>query len=259
MSNIDHLFQHTDQDAYILLGHARFQRYVDDTHGKSQLAICLCRWNQNFAGTLHSQLGYVELAVRNALDHELRLLATDENMTPDWCLPGNAPDAVIRLIRKPLRDAYNRALQDAARRTSRATHRNNNTVVHDDVLGQLMWGSSVKMIGDPETSDRTAIQQTLWASTTHKAFPNVPNSEQGRLLTAKRLDYIRQIRNRAAHFDNLFTTANDINRIIGTAIAILQSINTRFNQGWIDTAALRQSARELRGILATSSESQTCV
>ncbi|KAA8823367.1 hypothetical protein EMO92_10095 [Bifidobacterium reuteri] len=233
-----------------LLGQARFGRYLDDAAGDVDLAIALCQWNQRFAGILHSQLGYVELAVRNTLDRQLRELSFREKGSQDWCLPGNAPDLVNRLIRGTLHDANDRARADARQRVRRGSHRANAEVIHDDVLSQLMWGTWVKLIGNPETSEKTLDQQELWMTATRNAFPYASDGETGRIKTSLGLQYIRRVRNNEAHYDNLYKEARNVNKIIGTSMSLLNSINPAFTQNWIDTAALRRAARELNTILS---------
>lgn len=249
MNKIGHTENDRANDAVLLLGRARFERYYNDADGNIALAISLSQWNQQFAGALHAQLGYVELAVRNALDRQLQELALQEKGTSDWCIPGNAPDLVNKLIHGMIHDANDRAYTDARHRISRNSHRTDTEVTHDDILSQLMWGTWVKLIGYPETSDKTLVQQTLWNASTHNAFPYAPNGEIGRIKTAGSLQYIRRIRNSEAHYDNLYKEAQNINKIIGTAMSVLSSISPSLTRDWIDLAALRRMARELHSLL----------
>lgn len=233
-------------EATLLFGQARFERYLKDADGDVDRAVALCRWNQRFAGMLHGQLGFVELAVRNAFDRRLRELAVREKGAFEWCLPGNAPDLVHGLVAGTLRDANERARADANKRAIRGSHRANTAVTHDDVLAQLMWGTWVKLIGYPETGEKTVKQQELWKVSTRSAFPHAPDGERGRIQIARGLQYIRSVRNSEAHFDNLYREARSINTIIGTAMSLLNSIDPALTRNWIDTAMLRRTAKELK-------------
>lgn len=56
---------------HLLLGTARHQTYIDAAGGDRHLAAELCEWSTKLAGSWHSHLGYIEVAVRNAIDREL--------------------------------------------------------------------------------------------------------------------------------------------------------------------------------------------
>lgn len=238
----------TAQQAVSLFGEARFGRYLSDAGGDEARALALCEWNQRFAGVLHSQLGYVELAVRNAIDRRLRLLAEAEMGSPLWCLPGNAPLLVNRLVRGQLDMARRRAQGDAAARAGRGSHRGDAAVAHDDVLAQLMWGTWVKLIGFPVSDGQTEVQRMLWDAAVRRAFPRVPDGEAGRIAVAKRVGYVRLVRNSEAHFDNLYPEARRINRVVGSMMSLLAGIDPALTR-CLDAGLLRATARRLRVLL----------
>lgn len=238
-----------EQSAREVLGKERFDRYLQDAEGDATAALELARWNQEFAGLLHTQIGYVELATRNAIDGQLRKLSLAETGTENWTMAGCVPDSVHSLIRKMLEDARSRARNDAGGRSARNSHRDDDSVLHADVLSQLMWGTWLKLIGRNDSSQDTGTQQQLWRSSLRSAFPHGPGGEAGRIKLAGQLYYLRGIRNSEAHFDNLYGAARDVNRIIGNCYAVLSSINPDLRQGWIDPGLLRCKARELKGLL----------
>ncbi|BDR54309.1 hypothetical protein KIMH_04200 [Bombiscardovia apis] len=238
--------------AELLFSAARFKRYLKSTDGDYQKAISLCKWNQDFAGLLQAQIGYVEIAIRNTIDRELRHLCAQNLKNPNWCLPGQAPQLVNALIRGNLLNARQLALEDARKWKEPHHHRVDLTVNHDDILAHLMWGSWVKLIGEATTSEKTAKQQILWTIALYRAFPNVEPTEKGRMYIAKNMNYVRRVRNRAAHFDNLFEEAYKINSIIGALMSLLSSIETGLTHGWIDTITLRRSARTFKTLEASS-------
>ena len=55
-----------------LLGPARHQTYMDAAAGTPQRAAELYEWSNKLAGAWHSHIAYVEVAVRNAIDRQLR-------------------------------------------------------------------------------------------------------------------------------------------------------------------------------------------
>ena len=59
-----------DQQAKLtaFLGAARLQPYLDASHGNIQRASDLYQWNMKLGGSLHTQISYVEIATRNAID-----------------------------------------------------------------------------------------------------------------------------------------------------------------------------------------------
>lgn len=238
-----------EKSAQEIFGVERFDRYLQDAEGDAAIAVQLARWNQEFAGLLHAQIGYVELATRNAIDVQLRKLSLAEKGTEDWTMAGYVPDRVHSLVRKMLEDARSRARGDAGNRSSRNSHRSDGDVLHADVLAQLMWGTWLKLIGRNSSSQDTEIQQQLWLDCLHSAFAYGPGGEAGRLKLSEQLYYLRGVRNAEAHFDNLHGVARSINRVINTCYSVLNSINPELKQGWIDPGSLRHKARELKEIL----------
>lgn len=214
-------------------GRARFGRYLDDAAADPTLAVALCKWNHRFAGVLHEQIGYVEIAVRNAIDRQLRALARIRNGNESWTCEGNEPEQVLKIIGKQIREA---------RHLTIAAHPGQ-SITHDDVLSKLMWGTWVKLIGLPEDSERTELQRKLWASCISHAFPRAMQDESGRQSIAKNLGYLRGIRNRATHFDNLYDAATHKRRIINASMYLLTAIDKDFSRGWIDIGRLRKEAR----------------
>lgn len=230
--------------AAVLLGDARYARYLSDgLDDESAAAIAL--QNFRFAGALHARLGIVELAVRNAFDRELRIVAKDEHGTEDWTTPGAIPSEASALISGAVRQARTRAQRDAESRALRRSHRPDATVTHDDVVAQLTWGTWVKLVGNPRSDESSRIQQRVWAECLHRAFPFADAGERGRVRLAKSLNYLRVVRNHEAHFDTLYEEARQINRIVGTCMSILASIDCRLTQGWLEAGELRAEARAL--------------
>lgn len=241
-----------ENTALKVFGRDRFDRYLQDAKGDVDVAIELARWNQEFVGLLHTQIGYVELATRNAIDVQLRKLSLAERGTEDWTEARCIPEKVYSLLGSIIEQARRRATRDANSRSYRSSHRTDDSVLHADVLSQLMWGAWVKLIGESESSQNTRIQQELWRDCLYSAFAYGPSGEPGRIKLSRKLFYLQRIRNSGAHFDNLFNTAQNINQIINACFSVLSSIDPDLTQGWINPGLLRGKARELREILPIS-------
>lgn len=206
--------------------------------------MALCKWNHRFAGVLHEQIGYVEICVRNSIDRQLRRLALAETGGEDWTESSHTPELVSKTVKGQIRKAADLAW---------ATRMEQRPVTHDDVVAKLMWGTWVKIIGNAEITGKAELQQELWHMSVSRAFPNVPQNESDRLAIARNLVYLRTVRNKAAHFDNLSSAAAQKRRIINASFYLLSGIDQSFLHGWFDSSALRATSRERQRILQPSS------
>ena len=114
-----------------------------------------------------------------------------------------------------------------------------------------MWGTWVKLIGSSETTKNNLIQQKLWQISICNAFPFVNDSksnkkyDEDRKTIAKNLIiYIKEIRNKAAHFDNLYNIAKGKRNLTNALFTLLHSVNKSFTNGWIDSAKIRKAANK---------------
>ncbi|WP_125982110.1 Abi family protein [Bifidobacterium goeldii] len=227
-------------------GQARFDRYLNDASQDPTTALSLCKWNHRFAGVLHEQIGYVEIAVRNAIDRQLRVMALNEHNDEQWTSEEHEPVLVSKLISKQIREARHLAMAALP----------GQPISHDDVLSKLMWGTWVKMIGLPEHSERTTLQRELWQLQIAQAFPNTQQDESGRQAVARNLAYLRGVRNKAAHFDNLYTAADQKRRIINASMYLLTAIDKNFARGWLDISRLRREANTKNALLDKTRQNQ---
>ncbi|WEV46400.1 hypothetical protein OZX62_08150 [Bifidobacterium sp. ESL0690] len=226
------------QVALKLCSEARLSRYLRATNGNENLAILLCKQNHAFAGTLHQQIGYVEIAVRNTIDRALRQLSLQENGSELWTEEDNAPTIIYKIIRAPIANARKRAYK-----------KHGSTITHDDVVSNLMWGTWIKLVGE-DIKIENELQRQLWQTALANAFPNVTPDENGRKQISRNLCYLREIRNRAAHFDNLDDAAKHKRRIINASLFLLHAIDDDFTHGWFDPAAIRNAVKQRDAILA---------
>lgn len=230
----------TLKEAQQFCGVARFDRYMRDANNDLDTAMLICKSNHELAGVLHEQIGYVEICVRNSIDLELRKLALKEKQNEEWTNPLYTPDLVKDLIENQIKQAREIAVRSHA----------GASINHDDILSKLMWGTWVKLVGTSETKNSNRIQQKLWKEAVCNAFPFVNCSkinkedDEDRKVIAQNLIYIKEIRNKAAHFDNLYNIAKGKRNLTNALFMLLHSVNESFTTGWIDPAKIRKAANK---------------
>lgn len=222
-----------------MLSGARLEPYLTAASGDIERAADLYLWINEVSGALHSQLAFVELAVRNAVDPPLRAWNFAQGFGEDWTAQGQTADPLYRLVGKGLTDARTRAAKEA--RLRRADHpRYASPVNHDDIVAQLMFGSWVAIIHP--VSGSPAAQRQLWQASTGAAFPFAKPGEQGRHGLGRQLDALRRLRNRVAHHDNLL--AVNITHRQNGMLSVLAQIDPELASLAAGRSALRRLARE---------------
>lgn len=232
----------------VLLGTARHQAYVDAAGGNAQRAAELYEWSTKLAGAWHSHIGYVEVAVRNAIDRELAVWnasRTDDQGNPygpDWTVDGRADPLLYLTIGKPLNEARENARKEAGRRPQ-GHGRRGAQPNHDDVVAQLAFGSWSRLVTAPQGPERpraNTSQIQLWDQALHRAFPGAAAGEPGRVWVGRQLEGIRRLRNRIAHHDNLL--AVDTTARLNGSLALLVRIHADFPDLVMGPNTLRQIA-----------------
>lgn len=231
----------TGSDLSDLLGTARLATYLASAGGDSDRARELYLWATDLAGALHSQLSFVELAVRNSINTQLRAWNTTQGYPADWTDAGAAAPELYALLRKQISDARDRAGREASERNSQHP-RHGQGITHDDVVAQLMFGAWVKLVRPISRSESSARQKRLWTDVLSSAFPNAPSTEQGRQEIGRQLETVRRLRNRVAHHDNLLEV-NVTHRVNG-ALSLLAKIDPAFPPLASARNSLRRLARE---------------
>ena len=231
-----------------LLGEARHRAYVDAAGGNVQRAAELYEWSTKLAGAWHSHIGYVEVAVRNAIDRELatwNASPTDGQGSPygpDWTVDGGADPLLFRTIGKPLREARDNARKEAQRRPKQHPRRGAQPN-HDDVVAQLSFGSWSRFVTAPQGPERSGAnvnQVLLWGQALNRAFPGAAAGEPGRIWVGNQLEGIRRLRNRIAHHDNLLGV--DTTARLNGSLALLGCIHADFPALVMGPNTLRQLA-----------------
>ena len=198
----------------------------------------LCQWAARVAGALHSQLLFVEIAVRNAMDRELRGWNADRGSGPDWTSPHVAADPLYSLLRAPLTTARRRSQGETERR-SRSGRPDRPRLEHHDVVERLTFGAWVGLLHT--TSDPTR-QSLLWSEALHRAFPRAPQEDASRVALGHRLETLRRLRNRVAHHDDLLDVA--LARRLNDMLSVLGLIDQAYPSFAAASGELRRLHRE---------------
>lgn len=199
------------------LGSARFAPYLTEAHGNIDRAQELYRWNNELSGAVHAQLSHVEILTRNAIDAALANWCGSLNPGHDWTAHQQTPTLLYDLGGDAIRRARRDAKREAAKRPH--THPRHGAVAnHDDIVAQLTFGFWPRILGATDPS-LTPKAKTLWTDALCQAFPNAYTSDKGREYVGKRLERLRQLRNRVSHHENLLrVNLNDRMKDVATAL-----------------------------------------
>ncbi len=226
--------------AEIMLGTARLQPYLNAAAGDYERAVELYLWSAEISGALHTQLSFVEIAVRNALDPVLADWNTAQGVSygRDWTAQDQAAPLLYDIIQEPLNRARRWARKETQNRPTNHP-RKGVTPTHDDVLVQLtfgVWSSLVYVRGD----NTKRVQ--LWEEATHRAFPHAPDSAESQQQIGQQLSNIQALRNRVAHHDNLLDVA--LGNRLNWTLSLLSKINPDYPSLAMARSQLRRLIRE---------------
>jgi hypothetical protein len=167
-----------------ILSEDRLQRYMIACGNDSRKTMTLYRLNLNLSQEVFTLLSCFEVALRNAIDHELT-----QELGPDWLrdaiLPGGIFDVSgcrdsARIIRK----AYEKLLH-------------NGEYSHNKLLAEMEFGIWKYMFANPQY--RVTGRRLL------RVFPNKPRSsaemQYNNSFMFNELDGINILRNRIAHHE----------------------------------------------------------
>ena len=202
-----------DQAALIkLLGKSRFQPYLDESKKDKALACELYMWATQLAGAFHSQLSFVEIALRNSLDSCIKVWNRKQGYPEDWTGEKGLADPLYSLIGKEIREARKRFSSNIKK---------GDPPTHDDVIAQLTFGTWVKIIYVKRNNNSNAKQQKLWRDGLYQAF-QLGSDDSQRENIGKKLNDLRRLRNRVAHHENLLQVniQSKINQIYSVLTAI---------------------------------------
>lgn len=205
-------------------GDSRFSTYLKAAHGDVSLAYELYAWNARLAGAFHEVLGHAEVAVRNAIDTQLRGWNKQQSDNPrnpghafseEWCIDSAIP--LHGLVNTSLVKAHGYAISAKSSRSS-SHARKHAEITHDDLVSQLSFGTWNGLIPWPKS--KSAPRLHLWEESIKKAFPNIKPGLDGLRQVKSPLNKLHHLRNRVAHCEPLLQVeANrrlqDIARLTG--------------------------------------------
>ncbi|MBT1177160.1 Abi family protein [Bifidobacterium callimiconis] len=220
----------------LFLSEPRFSAYLSyvadrypelERNVTEQFSIELYRWNVRAAATVMADISYVEVFVRNSIDHEIREWLATQKIEGffDWVSPrpmdpiGRIRNLVNTADKDYLESARISALNKQRQWRSDQSHpRHGDQINRDDVFAQLNFGTWDGMLSrsvkDPELMEVLlnafpSIESAWTLEQRRMPHAKLPGSEgddvRERLCRelANRLRSIRNIRNRASHEDNL--------------------------------------------------------
>jgi hypothetical protein len=222
---------------------ARFQPYLDAANNNEGRALDLYLWATDLAGALYSQLSFVEVTVRNALNTVLSGWNDNQplGIGHDWALDHAAAPLLYEILQGDLNKA-----RGLAKRESNIRHlqhpRQGTTPNQDDIIAHLMFSSWVRLIRPISVSERPIKQRKLWQQATHLAFPYAKPGDAGRAQVGSQLEDLRRLRNRIAHHDNIlsFSPNGEQNKML----SLLAKMDRRFPAVAVSRSRVRTLQRE---------------
>lgn len=171
--------------AFSRLGSARLQPYLADASGVATRAIDLYEWNGAVGAAFWTDLGHLEVFLRNALDERMTLRHARLGRVGDWLddptgeLGRDTSGAHRPRHKQPFKDI------DAARGRVRSNHKAAN---RDQTISETTFGLWHQLVA--------ARQRFLWPDLAG-AFPHAPSRAQHHV--GDPLARLRSLRNRIAH------------------------------------------------------------
>lgn len=203
----------------------------------NERALELYCWAADLAGMFYTQILYVEVAARNAINRELTSWnATHRGGAKNWTRSDRRHSDLNHIINS---HDIGKAIS-LIRREKLGTYHPK----HPDIIAKLTFSFWVNLIKD-QTQPSDSFRKRLWEEGLNKAFPYAQeNNEQGQLdlektrrLVADQLSSILTLRNRIAHHDNLLGIDHEL--LIHRMYAILGRIGGENLTQSVDAAPLR--------------------
>lgn len=198
------------------LADSRWRTYADEAARTGTSAEALYSWNSQMSAAIFEVLGYLECALRQAIDRQVRTWNAQQGevrfvrgaeVGPDWAVP--------RMAAAPLRSLVAARCSEASSRV-----RKSGTPSHDDVVAQLRFGTWVSLV--PKSArDSNSKQWRLWDEAIVFGFPELRGESPRKLFS--RLARLQELRNRIAHHENLLSVRPEAR--LGDVLAILAAID----------------------------------
>lgn len=195
------------QAARTLFSAPRLKPYLNQVDDED-LALELYQWGTELEGAFHATLSFLEIALRNAIDRQLQEWNNQQFSEP-WTSHGNTREEISIIAGKSFRAARTYAQKELERK-----HGTNINPTHDDILAQFTFGNLSYFFKEPGracSTEREETRKKMWDECLRYAFPDlgkipeqrICNAEDGLLRIGRSLEYIRVLRNKVAHHDNL--------------------------------------------------------
>ncbi|KQB85967.1 Abi-like protein [Corynebacterium lowii] len=206
------------------LHRSRMGPYLEESGGNEKNALALYGWHAELSAAVQQVLGITEVILRNAMDKQLQEWNRREGGGRSWLL--EEPVAPLRgLVGRKRREAYRRACKEAELREENHP-RYGDSVSHDDVLSQVMFGMWKDLLpnyGVNASFDNrgNSNRRRLWTEALCSAFPysDDPHGERTYWRVAK----VHGLRNRVSHMDSLLNV--DVRDEVGEAFSLVRSID----------------------------------
>lgn len=211
------------------LSEERYAKYLRAAGGAHDRALQLYGWNSRLAAALMSDLGHLEIGLRNAYDRAL--LAHPLCRGRDWLDPQACsllfPRHEIADDRGGWRDKNAAPRQNIRAARQRAGVGSGKAFTRGKVIAELMFGFWSYL------SDGLH-EKTLWVPALHGAY--APGTDRARIHGA--LGELRGIRNRLAHHESVFDQKpENIRRRI---VYVARSISEELSQHITDQSDVRR-------------------
>ena len=230
-----------------VLSASRFAPYLAETDNDHELAMELYRWGVELAGSWHSHISYVEVAVRNSIDRQLRHWNSQQThygsrLSEEWTGEHNTAVPLHHILASGLASARIYASKEVERRSPRHP-RYGVSPSHEDVLVHLPLGSWSRLFLNPGESSPNEQQKALWDDCLKYAFPFAKYSDQrGQMRVGRTLETFRKLRNRISHHDNLLRVQTK--KRLNESLALIGSIDPGYPELIMQRKSLRRLDRE---------------
>lgn len=183
-----------------ILTRTRLHSYSAAAEENDSLALELYTWNGRVAAELFQLLGLVEIAIRNSIDRELRVLNITLGNQREWFddLGDSLGVESIRQVNK-----VKVRLSD-----------NRRDLTHGNIVSELNFGYWRAFLS-------RQYKDTLWRTSIRFAFPYSPSRQPEYIFT--RVRHLHVLRNRIAHHEPIHN--RDIARDYQICIEVLNAIS----------------------------------
>ncbi|WP_164520759.1 hypothetical protein [Bifidobacterium callimiconis] len=205
-----------------------------------------------FSGIALSQISFVEMSVRNAVDHALREWA-EQHGYEDWLgycpsrqwFDGDedasitgVPDLVRRLIGvHKIREAWRNCRSTYRKWSADSSHpRHGQYPTRDDIFAQLTFGTWIRLFGPTlaqTNRQNEPFARELWKQALYRAFPSLTKlrvNDRHRMKIMMEINRIKTLRNRVSHGENVLSVKTD--SYLDKMLAILAYIDPELSR-WV--------------------------